>query len=83
MEANAVDRAERADLAPRFIRFLEVVAASFAARHGLSTVELNFQNGHFEYAWVKRRLRVAEITDLQEAFEEAFDGFLGEALTSG
>jgi hypothetical protein len=79
VDANKV---ARADLAPRFIRFLEVVSASLSAKAGLTTVELNFQDGHFEYAWVKRRLRVAEITDLQEAFEEDFDAFLGEARTS-
>jgi hypothetical protein len=72
----------RDQLPPRLIRFLEITAQAFAVDTGPAIVELNFQDGHFEYAWLKRRIRVGDLPDLQDSFDEAFDAFLGEQLRS-
>jgi hypothetical protein len=32
---------------------------------GIGIVELNFQQGHFEFAWLKRRVQKAQLADAE------------------
>jgi hypothetical protein len=39
------------------LELAEELCRRFQVDEGLGTVELSFQGGHFEYAWVKQRIR--------------------------
>jgi hypothetical protein len=45
------------------LELAEELSRRFQIDAGLGSVELSFQNGRFEYAWVKRRVQKAELAD--------------------
>jgi hypothetical protein len=49
------------------LELAEELARRLQTDEGLSSVELNFQDGRFEYAWVKRRVRKQGLPEAVES----------------
>jgi hypothetical protein len=45
------------------IELAEELGRRLKVDEGIGIAELNFQHGHFEYAWLKRRVQKAQLAD--------------------
>jgi hypothetical protein len=72
---------ELADLPPTTVALLELVARGFDLTSGPAVVELTFQDGGFQFAWLRRRVRLSDLREFDAVFAEAWR--IERALTSG
>jgi hypothetical protein len=47
------------------LELTEELCRRFQLEDGPAVVEVNFQRGHFEFAWLKRRLQKAQLADAE------------------
>jgi len=55
------DRVDRSTL-----ELAEELGRRFKVNEGIGIVELSFHGGHFEHAWLKRRVQKAQLADAYE-----------------
>jgi hypothetical protein len=61
----------RNDVAPATLKALELVAHGFDLQAGRAKVEITYEAGRFEVAWITRRLTLKSLTEFEPVFRAA------------
>jgi hypothetical protein len=61
----------RADVAPVTLAALELIAHGFDLATGRAKIEITYEGGLFEVAWITRRLTLKGLSEFEPVFREA------------